>query len=222
MYYVGGVPFINGALGNPTLVSDYSFNFWTLAMGLTSVTALQWLIGIGWIAWDLAILGFGVIFFARYLFAQSFDRIFPSSFAYVSPKYSSPVVAHLIDLVVTAILIGAAAFLYGTFSALYGIIVASLIYFAFIGVTAIVYAMRHEKGTSKGVLATAGVLSALVFTYITYQFLASPTIWGGTDLAYGYIVATFLFGLVAYFVSRSYHLKQGVDISLAFKEIPPD
>jgi len=222
MYYVGGFAFINGALSNPTLVYSYSFNFWTLAMGVTSNVALQLLIGIGWILWMIAILGFGIIFFARYLFAQAFDRFLPSSFAYVSPKYSSPVVAHLIDLVITVGLIAATSFFYGTFSALFGIIVASMIYFAFIGITAIIYGLKKEKGSTKGTLIVAGILSAGVFSYITYQFLAAPTIWGGTNLAYGYIIATFIFGLVAYYVSKAYYSSKGVNITLAFKEIPPD
>ncbi len=37
MYYVGGLPFTNAALSNGALVYDYSFNFWTLAMGVSAV-----------------------------------------------------------------------------------------------------------------------------------------------------------------------------------------
>lgn len=35
MYYAGGLNFVNGALANPTLVFDYAFNFWTMAMGVS-------------------------------------------------------------------------------------------------------------------------------------------------------------------------------------------
>ena len=39
MYYAGGFNFINGALGNSNLVYNWSFNFWTLAMGVSSTPA---------------------------------------------------------------------------------------------------------------------------------------------------------------------------------------
>ena len=101
MYYAGGFAFINGALANPNLVYNYSFNFWTLAMGVSSNMAVSWFIGLGWILWNVAILAYGIIVLSRYLFAQSFDRFLPEKIAYVSPKHSSPVVALVIELVGT-------------------------------------------------------------------------------------------------------------------------
>jgi amino acid transporter len=170
----------------------------------------------------LAILAFGIITISRYMLAQSFDRFLPSKLAYVSSKYSSPVVAHLLDLVVTIVLIGLAAFLYGTLSSLYGAVMASMVYFAFVGLAAAVYGFRKETGRSRMVLVVAGVLQALVFVYLTYEFLAYPTIWGGNPLAYGYIAATFLFGVLLYVYRKAEVAKGGFSIDLAFREIPPE
>jgi len=222
MYYVGGIKFINGALSNPTLVYDYSFNFWTLAMGVTSAYWLKFVIGIGWIAWDIAILAYGIIVFSRYLFAMAFDRFLPEKLAYVSPRFGSPVNAHLLDLAITVALIALATFIYGPFSSLYGAVVASMIYFAFIGIAAAAYGLRYEKATSKGTLVLFGALTALVFAYITYQFLAYPAIWGGNALAYGYVALSFIAGIIVYFVDKRRNLKKGINIDLAFKEIPPE
>ena len=146
MYYVGGFGFTNAALSNPTLVYNASFNFWTLAMGVTQLTALKVLIGLGWILWEVAILAFGIITISRYLLAQSFDRFLPSKLGYVSERSGSPVFAHLFDLVVTVVLIGLAAFVYGTLSSLYGAVLASMFYFLFVGVAAAVFGLRKEKG----------------------------------------------------------------------------
>ncbi len=223
MYYAGGYSFINGALTNSTLVYDYSFNFWTLAMGVSNSYILSLIIGIGWIIWDLAILAYGIIVFSRYIFAQAFDRFLPEKLAYVSPKYGSPVAAHAFDLVVTVLLIGGAAFLYGPFSSLYGAVVAAMIYFIFIALAAIIYAIKHDRNSgTKYTLIVAGVLMALVFGYITYEFLAYPSVWGGNYLAYGYVVVSFIAGLVLYTISKRKNAAKGIDISLAFKEIPPD
>ena len=231
MYYAGGLPFINAALSNADLVNFYAFNFWTLAMGVRSITALQWIIGIGWIVWNIAILAYGIIIFSRYIFAQSFDRFLPTKLASISSKYGSPFAAHILDLVVTVALVGIAAYLYGSFQSLYAAVVAAMIYFVAVGIAAVVYANRSEKGQSKGVLMAAGVLMSLVFLFIIYQFLTNPTVWGtgatafgvpGYYIAYAYVAGSFIAGAVIYLASKSYHRKHGVDITLAYKEIPPE
>ncbi|MFI5419506.1 MAG: APC family permease, partial [Nitrososphaerales archaeon] len=95
MYFAGGFSFISGALSG-TLSSFSDFNFWTFAMGVTTSYPLQALIGLGWIVWNIGVLAYGVIVFSRYLFAQSFDRFLPEQLSYVSPKYGSPVYAHVL------------------------------------------------------------------------------------------------------------------------------
>jgi len=220
MYYAGGFNFINGALANANLVYNYSFNFWTLAMGVSS-TPVAWFIGLGWILWNVAILAYAIIVESRYFFAQSFDRFLPEKISHISPKYGSPTVAFLINLIGTTVLIGLASFFYGTLVSLYGAVVAAMIYFFFIGIAAVRYALKNEKGRPKAILATAGALMTIVFLYITCQFLANAAIWGGNQIAYGWVVGSFVAGIVIYIVSKSYYSKRGIDITLAYKELPP-
>ncbi len=223
MYYVGGFAFTNAALSNSDLVFKHSFNFWTLAMGVSNNVVFQLIIGLGWILFTMAVLAFGIITISRYILAQAFDRFLPDRLAYVSPRYGSPIAAHLLDLVITIALIGLASFLYGTISSLYGAVVASMIYFAFVGLAAIIYAIRREPaGSAKSVLMIAGFLQVLVFGYLTYEFFAYPDVWGGNQLAYGYVGATFVAGIIIYLVSKKRQASRGSDLSLAFKEIPPD
>jgi amino acid transporter len=222
MYFVGGLPFTNAALANSTLVYSYSFNFWTLAMGVASVPPVAWAIGIGWIVWNIAVLAYGIIIFSRYVFAQAFDRFLPARLAYVSPRYSSPLIAHAIDLVLTIVFVALAAFLYGPLSSLFGVVLSAVIYFAFVGLAAVVYALRNEKGNGKLVLGISGVLMAAVYAFLSYEFLASPNVWGGNILAYVYMVISFIAGLAIYLFSKVYYRRQGIDIGLAFKEIPPE
>ncbi len=222
MYYVGGFQFTTAAFSNRTLVENYSFNFWTLAMGVSSNWVQALFIGVGWIVLTIAILAFGIITISRYMLAQAFDRYLPTRLAYVSPKYGSPVIAHLLDLAVTVVLIGLAAFLYGTISSLYGAVMASMIYFAFVGVAAVIYAGRKETGWSKISLAAAGVSQTIVFAYLTYQFLIYPTLWGGNALGYRYIAGTFVVSVLIYVIAKYSRGKKGLNISLAFKEIPPE
>jgi amino acid transporter len=222
MYIAGGFQFTTAALSNATLVDQYSFNFWTLAIGLSSNYFLAMIIGGGWILLTIAILAFGIITISRYMMAQAFDRYLPSQFAYVSARYGSPVFAHLFDLAVTLVLIGLASFLYGTISSLYGAVMASMMYFAFVGIAAAIYAVKKETGWSKITLGVAGVLQLLVFAFLTYQFLLYPKIWGGNMLAYGYIILTFGLGVLIYAYASIRRKREGLEISLAFKEIPPE
>lgn len=222
MYVVGGFAFTNAALANPTLVYNYSFNFWTLAMGVTSTPAISWAIGIGWIVWNIAVLAYGIIIFSRYVFAQAFDRFLPARLAYVSPKYGSPITAHLIDLVLTIVFVAVAAFLYGPLSSLFGVVLSAVIYFAFVGVAAVLYAFRFEHGSTKSVLVICGGLMALVYAFLSYEFLSAPQVWGGNSLAYIYMILSFIAGLVIYSLSKAYYKKLGIDIGMAFKEIPPE
>lgn len=221
IYYAGGFSFINGALANPTLVYNYSFNFWTLAMGVSNNVVVAWLIGLGWIAFLITSIVELYVAISRYMFALAFDRFLPEKIAYVSPKYASPTVAFAIILGSGIFLIGGASFLYGSLVSLYGTVVGAMVYFLVVGVASFVYANKKEKGGSKALLQIAGGLMAVIFLFIAYEFLAYPAIWGGNLFAYGYVVVTFLLGLVIYTISKAYYSKRGIDITLTFKELPP-
>jgi amino acid transporter len=222
MYYAGGQGFVNIAYSNPTLVYTYSFNFFTMAMGVTSNIALQWIIAVGWLASWLAVLMVNMIGIPRYLFAMSFDRSLPSKLSYVSPRLGTPVLGLLAFAIPTLILMGLAAFLYGTIVSLYGVVVATMVYFVIVGLAAVSLALKKEKGAARMVMAISGILTAIVFAYMSYLFFAYPAVWGGNNLAYGFALGGLVFIVVAYLASKAFHNSKGIDISLAFKEIPPE
>jgi amino acid transporter len=222
MYYVGGFNFINGAFANSNLVNNYSFNFWTLAMGVAGGnTVIAWIIGAGWVLWTVNILAYLIVVEARYLMAQAFDRFLPAKLASVN-RQGSPYFAQLIDFVIIVIMIAGASFFYGTFVSLYGTIVGPMLYFALVGVAAVVYALRHESGRNKAVLTVCGILSALAFLWLSFQLVYNYAIWGGNIFAYGFLIVTAVIGSVIYFASKAYYHSKGIDITGAFKEIPPE
>ena len=228
LYAVGGVPFING------IFHDFAYqcgcaapsypavNFFSFAMGVANNAYLAWLIGIGWVALQFAVIAYAVIIFSRYMLAQSFDRFMPSRLAYVSSKFGSPIVAHAVDWVITIALIGVTAYYFGSISGIFGAIIAAMIYFAFVGLAALVHAIRKETGLSKAVLAVAGFLNIVVFGFVSYQFLAAPGFTGINDVTIIYSVGTLLAGALIYLASSRYHKARGMDISLNYKELPPE
>ncbi|WP_243678303.1 hypothetical protein [Vulcanisaeta distributa] len=60
--------------------------------------------------------------------------------------------------------------------------------------------------------------------YLTYEFLAYPQIWGGGNwLAYGVELGAVLLGITVYLISRYVNMRRfGIDISVAYAEIPPE
>ena len=90
MYYVGGFAFTNAALANVNLVYNYSFNFWTLAMGVTNIPALAWAIGLGWIVWNIAVLAYGIIIFSRVRFRSSIRSVSTSKACLRKPHLRLP------------------------------------------------------------------------------------------------------------------------------------
>jgi len=222
MYYVAGQPFVNASMANPALVFYNNINFFTLAMGVAPNAVLSVIIGLGWIIWTVAILAYGIIVISRYLFAQSFDRFLPSRVSFVSPRFGSPVVAHAIDLVFTITLVGLAAYYFAGASSLFGAIVGSMVYFVFVGLAALLHAIRKETGTGKILLALAGFGNILVFSYVAWQFVSNFSTWGINLLSGGFNVFSIILGGAIYLAARQYHRRRGIDISLAYRELPPE
>jgi glutamate:GABA antiporter len=82
--------------------------------------------------------------------------------------------------------------------------------------------LKSEAISVRAGLIIAGVLSAAVFAFISYEFVIFPSIYGGNSLSYTFLLASFIGGLILYLAHKSYLKKQGIDLSLAFKEIPPE
>ncbi|GGI75086.1 APC family permease [Vulcanisaeta souniana] len=224
LYRSLGFNFVTAALSNPNI--NGILNYWTIAMAVSSNNVLSWIIGISSVTWYLAILAYGAIVIVRYWFALALDRVWPSFFAYVSPRFGTPIYAHAFDLAITAMLIALTGIFYGTFTALYGTEVGPLTYLALVGVAAVLIALRKNRELSGGVrtaLIVSGILQFLVFIFLDYEFLAYPQIWGGNWLAYGVELGAVVLGIAAYVIARSIYLKRyGIDISVAYVEIPPE
>jgi hypothetical protein len=73
-------------------------------------------------------------------------------------------------------------------------------------------------------MTVVGFLTAISFAYIGYIGYSSPAVTNQTYALFGFevLAAVVVIGFITYFASKSYYKSKGIDISLAFKDIPPE
>jgi amino acid transporter len=191
--------------------------------------ALMWIMNIFFAVWYLAAAQQTILADSRYILAMSFDGILPRRLAGVSDRFHTPIVSIVIVFFVTVGMI-----LFSSFTSWLSLFVTSAegsLWFAFIGVTAIAYSWKKKAELKSAYtwLILSGVIVMIFFLYITYQYLFLPyyglgwtapsaTLWASLAL----ILGVWIVGAIAYPIAKWYFKKQGLDMNLIFKELPPE
>lgn len=175
---------------------------------------------------------------SKYIFAWSFDRVIPTKFSDVIERFSTPYIA-IITLGIMGILFAIPFVFYSwgstfTFgSVIWGLcfIVPALALAVFPWVKKELF-MNGPGFTSKKIggfplVSLIGILTALGWAYFGYIAFSNALYGngavGGLNVFTVELVATIIIvGLVLYFASFYYHRSRGVNIRLAFAEIPPE
>mgnify|MGYP000392019602 CR=1 FL=1 len=184
---------------------------------------------IGFVAW----IPQTTILISRGLFAWSFDRLIPERVAEVNPRTHSPVVATLIIMALSLVSVAILAF-NPELSALVGLFGLTLTYLA-VSVAGILFPYRQPDVFAASpypqriggvpvvsVIAAVSLATSIVLAVILLRDPNSGTSWEfnrGTVLL---AVGVFLAGLPIYYLLRAIQRGRGVDVDLAYKEIPPD
>ncbi|BAB67591.1 APC family permease [Sulfurisphaera tokodaii] len=220
MYYAGGYNFVTAQYIN----NGFIFTFWTAAIGLASNEVLQWIIGIGLIAWEVFILAYGAIVFSRYIFAMAFDRVLPSILTNVT-KNGSPIFTHLLDLFATGFFLGVIVFIGSQNAlALYGATVLGALYFLVVSIAGIVHGIKNNVIK----LIPIGVITAGYFSYLTYVSATNPDFGfvnsngAPNPITLAFVIGTLVFSTAVFIASYVYNKKRGVDLNMIYKEIPPE
>ncbi|MGN6168484.1 MAG: hypothetical protein ACTHQQ_09990 [Solirubrobacteraceae bacterium] len=202
----------------------------TLLAGImTNSTVLTVLISLGFIAWIWLWVPAQVAYGNRAIMAWSLDRVFPDRFARVSDRTHTPIPAIALA---TAVAIGFLALL--TFSTYFLTVV-----FIEVGVAAwtivlaagVFFPYRrpdlYEKSPISNirlfglpVMSVACGLGALAgaayFVNMFYDSFAAGHSWHSLSILLGWFAA----GFVIYWIMKWYRNRQGVNVDLAFKDIP--
>lgn len=204
------------------------------AMILTNNILLLWLITIGTMVW---LVVYAIPWWAaatRSVFAWAFDRIIPSKLADVSPTSGAPINSNIMMYLITLAFIGllyffpilTGAFVWGSIAAIYLFMAVP------VAIAAMVFPLRKTlyeasplvryKVGPIPVISIVGMLAVIFDLIIIAVYMVPEYAIGGSDpgtLTMIGIITTV--GIIIYFVSRYLRKREGVDIDLSFKSIPP-
>ena len=251
LLFVGGAVFLYGTAGDEFVkalafitnngVSTNPLPAPPLFQYLTSILVqdnpgLIMFIGIGWLLGLLILFPAYYLVISRSMFAWSFDRIIPAFFADVNDKFHAP----MKTLITTALLTtGAAAMtLYTNYLGLFfNITLAVVSSFLFAGVAAAVFpyvkrarAMWEQappivrtKVAGVPLISILGITNTVIMLWLTYLDLISPALSGPVNpVSVGIVGAVYVLAIAVYLVSKVYHRSHGLNIDLAFQQIPPE
>jgi amino acid transporter len=173
---------------------------------------------------------------SRYLFSQSFDRALPEKVAYVNPKFGTPLVA-----IVICGIIGLLWTFWSTAYPSVWLFVSATGFMAYLPISlvcivGIIFPYRSStkhiyeaspcaKYKVKGVpiISILGVLGFVYSIVLVAYYTAIPALGVSSyPPSYYMMVVLLLAAAGLYYVTRWYRkTKQGIDIELAFRDLPP-
>jgi amino acid transporter len=183
------------------------------------------------ITWYLLYAIINVAIPSRTLFALSFDWMAPTFFSKINDKLRSPLYSVLFVGGIAVIFDVLEIYLGFSEGVLVDIIIFMIYQYVPAAISAIVMVVKKMYGVNDTSLVVIGGISVfslllsaiLLITYGLFNSSFGSMIFSGnTILNLGLIVGVPLAALGLFEGIRYYRLKQGIDVTLTFKEIPPE
>lgn len=225
-----------GNLGavNPTRVHlSFTPTFAELAAMLVSNPLVLILIGMGFMLWTYAWLPIYLLTTTRNMLAWSLDGLLPSKVSEVDDRLHTPVWAIVISAFLGVVFLWIYAYdpAFGTIAGFFGQVVGT---FLVTSIAAVLFPYRQRdifesspvawKLGSVPVISILGGLSIIGMLVIAWAFLNDPL--SGISFSHPFMLiinaAVFLGGFIFYWGAKWVRSRQGVDVNLAFAEIPPE
>ncbi len=206
----------------------------------SNTPALLYLIGVGITVWSLAIVPFLYLTMSRNVMAWSFDRLLPAALSKVNEKFHSPINAIILAFVLSEGFLVPYTYV-AQFVQFFAASTAGLVIGFFItAIAGIVFPFRRKdlykvsgiqdkKVVGLPLIAVAGFVATVFIGLLLYGFFSNPgfLIYNPSSLTltligYGVAFSLFIFGFAVYYVSNYVRRKEGIDLSLALREIPPE
>ncbi len=218
-WFLGGgpqpMPFASGLVAIPMLAAGGN----NILLGLMFLGSVSW-----YLLW--MILGFYI--FSRYALSFSLDRMFPKALSAVSRRTHSPYAGIIVLSIAGAILLPFVTYYNQiTYTPLvYLLFFLPMITVSLTSLSLVRLGMQKHKiayEAAGGVSFLATAVSAYLVSTLPDLGNAAGFTLGNQITSYVAIVLIIVGSAVWYFVARSYNLsRHGVDVAMAFKQLPPD
>lgn len=184
------------------------------------------------LAWYIPWQPNGCVASTRMMLAAAFDRILPAWVGEVSDRFHTPVRAILIwtaGCAVFSILWNITPISTLTYAGIF----LSLVIFDVTAIAAIIFPWRRREIYEASpcskykifgipLITIAGIGNFIFMSFLIYVFATEPRL-GCADLnSMLFLLGFYVVSAIIFIVAWWYRKKQGIDLSLAFKEIPPE
>ncbi len=193
------------------------------------------IIAIGFLGWLLPVPIVFLMGMSRVLFALSFDRVLPESVASVTSRRHTPAFALLVNIAISEVFLALIVYDQGFAQAFRNANLVALVLSTFACLAVIVLPFRRRdlyatspkviRGSWLGVppIVWVAMLGAAFCGTGVYLALTKGQYSGGyTTVSVISLAVMLLTGPVLYAASRYVRRRQGLDIALAMRELPPE
>ena len=225
-----GFIYANGAGYSLPVTPTYNY----LASMLTNNVFVVWLLNIGFMTTNIALMLMYYVFTPRYFLATAFDRVMPEKLASVSEKYHSPHVAIIFAMVLALITLPIYSY-FATMLATLSVIFSQIVFgYLIFGIASVVFPFRKNtkpiydaspiKKSILGipVMSILGVLNCAVLAYLGYMMLINSAYGANNATSLTAAIAIAVAGPIWYYARKAYLNRKGIDLGIVFGVIPPE
>jgi APA family basic amino acid/polyamine antiporter len=220
--------YYGGSSTYPFQVAPY-YNFLVSLMSGNAAAIV--LIGLSFALWTMSGAIFNLIANSRCVMAWSFDRLFPSAFAYVSDRFGTPSYSILFNAVGAELLLFLYSFYVSIVSFMAGTTLGYLLTFGSTAVAGIIIPFRrraiYENAKLKTllgipVISLSGVGTLAYFVVLGYALITNSTFGVNSPQSLLAIAAFWIVGIFIGAIFYYYGQSRGIEIRRALEDIPPE
>ena len=189
---------------------------------------------LGLIEASFVVIPQSILVVTRWIFAWSFDRVAPAKFAEVHPTYSTPYVSAIAVFIAGECLLVVTLYT-GVISVILNAALGSAISFVPALLAGMILPWRSKqifdaapsftRAKIGGVpcITICGAIAGFGIIGYTAVLLLNPQLgFPVTPSSGAFMIGYMIVGIALYYVAKAYRKRQGLDISAAFREIPPE
>jgi amino acid transporter len=220
----------NASASYPLSFAPYPQNY---VFFMTNNQLIITAIAVTWLLAGIYVVPVNMFLATRNVFAWSFDRIVPTKLAQVSERFASPINTVVVCGIVSEILMLFAV------AATYAVMVVNtfmimeVVMCLIAAATIMVPFLRRDMFenfppiTKKKIIGVplmtlSGLIMLIFSAFLVYAAYTAPALGGLNTISLAFNITVLLIALPIYFIAYRYNKSKGIDLTLQFKQVPPE